>query len=121
MTALTEALSIVNQAYLLNRRTPLLYRSGVRYELPSLNANGTQTWRDVLNVMRRKKASCHELTAWLLAERRLFGSGHNVHANCTGKFVNGRLVFHLNVIDDAGNIEDPSAILGMGSNPWASF
>ena len=120
MAALTEALAIVDQAYILNRRTPLLYQSGVRYELPKLNRNGTQTWRDTPNVLQSGKGSCHELTAWRLAERRLY-DGAPVHAKCSAKFVQGRLVFHLQLIDDYGGVEDPSAILGMGDNPWVSF
>jgi hypothetical protein len=120
MGSLAEALSDVNYAYLINHPTPRLYKSGVRYEVPKVKGD-VQPWRDVPALLAYGFGSCHELVAWLLAERRMFGDGAHVRPLVTSKFIRGKHVFHLQVQDDKGFIEDPSLMLGMGNSPWAFF
>jgi len=122
MVALVEALAGVNCAFLEANRVPRLYVSGVVYAMPETLAKkfprDSQPWRDIPRILATTKtATCHELCAWRVAELRTF---EGVHAEpyVTAEWSGGRLMFHVQVKLPGGQIEDPSANLGMG-DPWA--
>lgn len=118
---MVEALAMVDQAYIMNRRVPLLYNSGVRYSNPPDTSRKPQPWRDVPLLLSSGHGTCHELSAWRIAEAR-FKEGANVVPYVTCKNMNGGTMFHVQVLDlNSGNIEDPSVILGMGVDPWEPF
>lgn len=101
--------------------TPRLYQSGVRYMNPKTNGDSSQNWRDVPQILRAREGTCHELCAWRMSELKLF-EGIESSPYVTSKFLPTRtgpaLVFHVQVLHDSGYLEDPSAALGMGSDPW---
>lgn len=120
MKGLCEALTWVNSAFLTMNRVPRLYKSGVRYALPGRSQ--MQPWRDVPLLLEKGSGACGELTAWRLAELRLFEGRTTCIPLVTCKAMNGGLMFHVKVLDQrTGEIEDPSANLGMGESEWVYF
>lgn len=117
---MVEALSMVDQAYIMNRHVPFLYESGVRYSNPPDTSRKPQPWRDVPLLLLSGHGTCHELCAWRLAELR-FKEGRSASPYVTCRHMNGGTMFHVQVLHDGGSIEDPSAALGMGDNPWVPF
>ncbi len=120
MQSLTEALTRVNMAFLMSNSVPRLYQSGVRYALPPRTQ--VQPWRDVPVLLQKGTGACGELTAWRLAELRVFEGCKQVVPLVTCKAMGGGLMFHVKVLDNrTGQIEDPSANLGMGDDEWVPF
>lgn len=120
MRTLCEALAQVNTAFLMNHRTPRLYKSGVRYALPGRTQ--AQPWRDVPLLLEGGSGACGELTAWRLAELRLFEGASQCVPLVTCRAMSGGLMFHVKVQDQrTGQTEDPSAQLGMGESEWVYF
>lgn len=112
---LLEALIMSNVAYLLTHPgTPLLYASGVRYEL---EPDGRDEWQDIPDTLERRTGDCEDLASWLVAERRVRGEvGCKPHIsvslmpNRAGEQVT---TYHICVLHQDGVIEDPSRRLGM--------
>ena len=120
MRMLCEALAQVNGAFLTANPVPRLYKSGVRYALPARAQ--AQPWRDVPLLLEGGSGACGELTAWRLAELRLFDGCSSCIPLVTCKSMKGGLMFHVKVYDPrSGQVEDPSAILGMGESEWVYF
>lgn len=125
MRHLVEALTAVNTAYLMSHNVPRLYASGVRYENPvgvDTASGSYQAWRDIPLLLASRRGTCMELAAWRLAEIRLregYPDAEPVISFQRGPNMN---MFHTAVgIPSLGQIEDPSANLGMGQNPWLRF
>ena len=123
MRTLVEALAGVDEAFIMNRRVPRLYDSGVRYSNPpKVGSKNPQPWRDVPLLLASGHGTCHELSAWRLAELRYFYGEKNVVPCVTSKVMGDIRMFHVQVCDPVkGWVEDPSEVLGMGSNPWEAF
>lgn len=125
MRHMVEALVSVNMAYLLNHRVPRLYASGVRYEMPkSGQAQGTsyQAWRDIPSILRTGQGTCHELSAWRIAELRFLDGINNAGPWVTSMQLPEGRMFHTAVLDPStGESEDPSKLLGMGNDEWRPF
>jgi hypothetical protein len=122
MKHMVEALVAINMAYLMTRRVSL-YQSGVTYENPKSTPMG-QEWRDIPEILRAKKGTCHELAAWRIAELRLFDGHPNAQPNVTAQVMpgTGLNMFHTAIIDPTtGDTEDPSKNLGMGNDEWRPF
>lgn len=108
-----EFLISVDRAFLRLHPQKSLYRSGVVY-------GRTQEWDTVPAVMARGYADCKSLSAWRIAELRERG----VECRPVFRWVrrrDGHKDFHILVaVDRKGRTEplweDPSKILGMGSN-----
>lgn len=85
---------------------PLLYRSGVRYKR---ERPGKEDWQLPTTTYRLQQGDCEDLAAWLCSERWLLGDDK---ARMFLKRVNPRLR-HIQVLLGNGELEDPSARLGM--------
>jgi hypothetical protein len=98
----------INRGYLRRHpRTPGLYESGVVY-------GRTVVWDSIPAVLDRTFGDCKSLTAWLIAERMQQGF------DCQPVFrfrnaPDGQLLYHI-LVQTPDGFEDPSKVLGMGSN-----
>lgn len=95
-----------------NIRIPKLYESGVRYKR-------TQVWDTLPALYQRGYGDCKSLTAALIAQYTAQG----VECAPVFRFArrpdgSGSLDFHI-LVQTAAAFEDPSKILGMGSNEVA--
>ena len=114
LAAALDMLIAWDTIYLLRHpNAPLLYESGVRYEEEPL---GAEFWRDIPTVLKYGTGDCEDVSAWLIAEKRVrFG----IPAR---PFIipqlrkNGKYLYHIAVAtpDAPGGVEDPSRKLGMG-------
>lgn len=113
-----------NLIYLkLHRAVPPLYASGVRYQNEpagqSFNGLPVEEFALIPVVLKRKAGDCDDLAPWRVAELIAQGEHAKIRIqwrarrNRDGSL--GRKFFHI-VVRRANNvIEDPSALLGMGS------
>jgi hypothetical protein len=112
---LLEALTMANVAYLLTHPgTPLLYESGVRYEL---EPDGRDEWQDIPDTIARRTGDCEDLACWRVAELRVAGEIGTTRAISIDELPDrsGKLVttFHICVLRQDRSVEDPSRRLGM--------
>ena len=128
LAAMLDCLVAINSNYLQRRvgrdegrnpAVPLLYRSGVRYEVEPI---GAEFWRDIPTVLKYARegggSDCEDLVAWQVAELR-------VRFGIPAKPIiipqlqpNGRYLYHIQTWTPNG-VDDPSARLGMreGATP----
>lgn len=101
-----------------HRSIPLLYRSRVVYRTSpcSVDTCIDDPWVDVVTALSRGFADCKSLVAWRIAEL-LVRNGEVAHAVWTQTRLDdaGATLFHVQVRRRSGQIEDPSALLGMTS------
>lgn len=111
-----------NLLYLsLHRGVPWLYQSGVRYkpEPPGQQFNGlpAEEFALIPVVLARRFGDCDDLAPWRVSE--LIHSGEKAkirvqwRARRNRDGSSGRKYFHIVVRRQNGDIEDPSALLGM--------
>jgi len=104
--ALLEGLVRANMAALRRHPLPSVYAAGVRY---AREPRGQERWQLAPEVARRKRGDCEDLAAWRAAELRVAGErGARVAVVRTG-----RRLLHAVVRRASGQLEDPSARLGM--------
>jgi hypothetical protein len=116
LEAALEALVALDRVYLRTHpRCPALYKSGVRYLRDA--DNGTQDtppselWLTVPDCIALGGADCKVLSAWRCAELR---ERHGELARC--ELSRRGHLWHVRVRRSDGSIEDPSRLLGMGSD-----
>lgn len=105
-----EALTTVNFMFLKTHHVAPLYATGVRYK------NEPKEWLNehfdsVPVVLKRGWGDCDDLAPWRCAELRALGERARIRIQWK-RLPQGRL-FHIVVRRENGQIEDPSAILGM--------
>lgn len=122
--ALLDAQVRNNLLYLsLHRDVPPLYASGVRYQNEpvgqTFNGQPAEEFALIPVVLARKWGDCDDLGPWRVAELIHAGVPAKIRVqwrarrNADGTL--GRKYFHIVVRHGNGEIEDPSAKLGMGS------
>lgn len=112
---LLEALIMANVAYLLTHPgTPAIYESGVRY---LLEPDGVDEWQDIPDTLERRTGDCEDLASWRVAELRVAGEVGtkpyitvSLLPNRSGEMIT---TYHICVLRQNGQIEDPSRRLGM--------
>jgi hypothetical protein len=110
-----------NLLYLsLHPRTPLLYSSGVRYKPePAFKFEGrpVEEFASIPVVLARLAGDCDDLAPWRCAELIHLGEKAKIRvqwrARRQANGAIGRKYFHIVVRRASGEIEDPSARLGM--------
>lgn len=109
--AMAEGLAIVDYEYLLeNPNTPQLYESGIVY-CDDGRARFDE-WLDIPSVLDKGCGDCDDLVPWRLAE--LWRMGVNASAKALHQELSdGSVLFHIRILHRNGEIEDPSARLGM--------
>lgn len=104
-----ETLARANMTYLRqNPRTPLLYRSGVRYRREFRGPR--ERWLSIPELLKEKFGDCEDLASWRIAELRMLGVDAKPYVVGRGNR------YHIKVMRHDGNrriIEDPSKALGM--------
>lgn len=117
LSAMLDCLISIDMTYLQRHpNTPLLYKSGVRYQDEPI---GAEFWRDIPTVLRYLDADCEDLACWLVAEKRVrFGIPARPIIIPQLK-PNGRFLYHINVgtpnprAPGGVEVDDPSRRLGM--------
>ena len=107
MLYLLEALSQVNLTWLQKYPTLPLYKTRVVYE-----AEETEIWKDVPNVLNDGYGDCEDLACWRVAELRKAGIAARPYISWR-TMPSGAVRFHALVLRPDGRIEDPSLALGM--------
>lgn len=111
-----------NLAYLsLHKGVPGLYASGVRYqnepEGQLFNGMPAEEFALIPVVLARKWGDCDDLAPWRVAELIHSGESAKIRVQWRARKnpdgSQGRKYFHIVVRRANGNIEDPSALLGM--------
>jgi hypothetical protein len=130
--SLVEAFARIDEAEMRLRPFPPLYQSGIRYkddvEAYRASVCGTEAcgdgvpvdeWQDAQTMVEKGTANCKDLVAYRLAELRLAGDVGAHAAILRGADPNnpGRYIYHVVLQRGDGQIEDPSAALGM-KTPW---
>lgn len=113
--AALECLVRLDQMYLrVHPETPPLYQTGVRYLRDADGATQetppAELWLTIPDCIRAGGADCKVLSAWRCAELREAGE----HARCV--LSHRGSLWHVRVVRSDGTIEDPSRLLGMGSD-----
>lgn len=109
--ALLDALVWVNLFYIKLHRVPALYNSGVRYQE---EPEGQEESFDAIPaVLARGWGDCDDLAPWRVAELRAMGEKAKIRIEWKMNVRTGMKMFHIVVRRANGDIEDPSAILGM--------
>lgn len=125
LATMLHALARINADYLLTHpEVPSLYASNVRYQAERYPA---EEWQAIPALYARGEGDCEDLACARVAElvvrsgvqarptfrfRRL---NHHGEPDISGRFS----LYHILVELRDGTVEDPSALLGMGANPWA--
>jgi hypothetical protein len=117
---LLVALTAANAAYLqAHPSTPRLYDAGVRY-VPEDYPR--EEWQGIEALYRAGEGDCEDLACARCAELIVFDgiAARPVFRSRELRRPDGSpfRLYHILVQYPDGRIEDPSAILGMGSNPW---
>ena len=113
LAAALDMLIAWDTIYLLRHpNAPLLYQSGVRYEEEPI---GAEFWRDIPTVLKYGSADCEDLSAWLIAEKRVRFGVPARPLIIPQLRPNGKYPYHIAVASpDARNgVLDPSKDLGM--------
>lgn len=108
LEAMLEGLVRLNAVLLARSQLPPLYRAGVRYR----RERRTENWKNCEQIFAAGYGDCEDLCAWRAAELRMAGE---IEAQVIVEKSGPRL-WHVLVRRASGDIEDPSAILGMGSH-----
>lgn len=119
--AILDAQVANNLLYLsLHANVPPLYSSGVRYENePPWKFDGrpAEEFACIPIVLARGFGDCDDLSPWRVAELRRAGEPAKIRIQWKRKTLangtKGRKYFHIVVRRANGDIEDPSAKLGM--------
>lgn len=114
-----ECLINCNRSYLqFHPTTPRIYESGCKYT----HEDDTEDWEAIPSIMRHGGGDCEDLGCWRVAELR--ESGEPAKPYLKFSEVEGFWHYHIQVQRfrkdangnwKAGQIEDPSALLGMGT------
>jgi hypothetical protein len=105
------AQSLINADLLKYRKFPLIYESGVRYQM---EPRGLEEFRDIPTILKNGCGDCDDLACWRVAELWMrFGINARPVFTCRMQ-PNGMRMYHILVQYPDGHIEDPSLILGMG-------
>ena len=107
-----EALVMVDLMYLRTHHTPFIYASGVRYQEEPRGEQ--EEFAAVPVILARGWGDCDDLAPWLCAYYRSLGEKARIRIQWK-RTPNGKL-YHVVVRRANGQIEDPSRVLGMGSN-----
>lgn len=128
LTSMLDCLVAINSNYLQRRvgrdegqnaAVPLLYRSGVRYEVEPI---GAEFWRDIPTILKYARegggSDCEDLVCWQVAELRV---RYGIPARpivIPQMQPSGRYLYHIQTWTPNG-VDDPSARLGMreGATP----
>lgn len=102
-----EGLVLINDTLMDRSALPPLYFSGVRYR----RERAGDRWQTCEQVYSNRSGDCEDLCAWRTAELRRAGE---LDAMCIVRKA-GPKMWHVLVLRSNGSIEDPSKILGMGS------
>jgi transglutaminase-like putative cysteine protease len=86
-----------------------LYESGVRYRRERRRVGQPERWQTIRETYRLKEGDCEDLAAIRVAELRRQG------IRAVPWFRRHRNLWHVLVRYPNGDFEDPSRILGMGS------
>lgn len=109
-----EGLVKVNQYYMMLHNVPALYESGVIYrEEPD---GTTEEFAAIPVVLERKWGDCDDLAPFRCAELRSQGENATIRIIWKKSRISGRRMYHVIVRRENGDIEDPSAVLGMPTN-----
>lgn len=98
--------------YLLRYPLPSLYRAGVRYEVEAPRFGIDEEFADPWTVYSRGVGDCDDLSLWRICEGLSRGERLAATVEWMGDYLHCQ-VRHL----DTGEIEDPSARLGMRTTP----
>lgn len=113
LSALLECLIAINVAYRqVHSETPTLYKSGVRY-------GRTTLWEPIPALYARGYGDCKSLACALIAEYRLAGIPARPSFRWARNPLNGT-DYHI-VVQNVRGFEDPSKVLGMGSEDLQRF
>lgn len=125
LSTMLRALSAINAEYLREHRdVPPLYAAGVRYRAERYPA---EEWQTIPRLYANGEGDCEDLAAARVGELvvrygvqarptfRFKRLNHHGEPDIAGKFS----LYHILVEHPDRFIEDPSALLGMGANPWA--
>lgn len=114
LLGLLSILVAINESWLrANPRTPPLYTAGVRYRREE---PGREDWLTVPSILRRRFGDCEDLASWRIAELRVQGVKAKPRITFRRFGPGGRFsLYHITLEKPDGSIEDPSRILGMGS------
>lgn len=92
--------------------TPFIYKAGVRY-------GRTEIWDTIPAILEKGFGDCKSLAPWLVAYYRTIGKP----ARCVfrwAKSPRAALDFHI-LVQTRDGFEDPSKVLGMGTNENARY
>lgn len=89
---------------------PPLYASGVRYKRE--RPGPYEAWNAPIAALADGTGDCEDLAAWRAAELQVSGLDPDASAGLRRA---GPRSFHAVVVRGSGEIEDPSAVLGMGA------
>lgn len=106
---MVDALVRLNLYEMRKRRFKPLYESGVRYRRERRRIGQPEKWQTIREVFRSKEGDCEDLAAIRVAELRREG------IRAVPWFRRKRSLWHVLVRYPNGDFEDPSRILGMGS------
>ncbi len=92
-----------------NPRTPLIYRSGVRYHF---DRDAPDPWQDIPSTIAKGWGDCEDFACWRIAELRHHG---NVNARPLLRWrkEGDKYIYHALLRLPDGRTEDPSVALGM--------
>jgi hypothetical protein len=112
LTDLLQALVRANLAYLRKHRTPHPYKSGVRYQRETKRDSRTpEHFCGVRKVLERGHGDCEDLASWLVAHYLARGEKARIVLKWGER--DGARLYHVLVRNPAGELEDPSRVLGM--------
>lgn len=111
---LLETMVEINLEFLAcsKKRIPKLYESGVVYRR---EPPGSEIFKIIPCVLRDGFGDCEDLATWRVAELRFQGE-KNTQVMIKKWLVGEFIQFHILVRRENGQDEDPSRILGMGSD-----
>jgi len=105
-----RALVAANVDYLRRHpSTPHPYRAGIRYQR---EPRGQEAWKGIGQVLADRHGDCEDLASYLAAWYVAHGQRAQIHLVWRRRRNGGRL-FHVQVRGPSGQVEDPSAVLGM--------
>lgn len=115
LNAALAVLTVIDVLQLKWHRLPPLYGSGVFYEREHAKTcwkptrGGCEDWLSAVQVLNQGKGDCEDLACWRASELIVRGERARAVAQRT------REGWHITVRRGDGSHEDPSRILGMGS------
>lgn len=109
---LLEAMVNIARMELRMNRLPPLYRAGVRY----VREENTEDWKDPVNVFKDKEGDCEDLSIWRVAELRNNHKKASPYIRYRVDPITDTYIYHVLTQRASGRLEDPSLILGMGSD-----